>query len=101
MRPRGDEESGVAAMKRERCCGNEESGVAAMKRAASRLYHEIFFVGEVSASVLSNEIRYLPYLNLVPTEVMVPTASVLCNRIYYLVVVPTASVLCNGTRYLV
>ena len=81
--------------------GNEESGVAAMKRAASRLYHEIFLVGEVSVSVLSNEIRYLPYLNLVPTEVMVPTASVLCNGIRYLVVVPTESALCNGIRYLV
>ncbi len=67
MRPRGDEESGIGAMKREQRCGNEESGIAAMKRAASRLYHEIFFVGEVSASVLSNKIRYLPYLNLVPT----------------------------------
>ncbi len=72
-----------------------------MKRAASRLYHEIFFVGEVSASVLSNKIRYLPYLNLVPTEVMVPTASGLCNGIRYLVVVLTASVLCNGIHYLV
>ena len=56
-----------------------------MKRAVSRLYHEIFFVGEVSASVPSNEMRYLPYLNLVPTEVMVPTASVLCNGIGYIV----------------
>ena len=64
------------------------------------MYHKIFFVGGVSASVLSNEIRYLPYLNLVPTEVMVPTVSVLCNGIRYLVVVPTASVLCNGIRYL-
>ena len=65
----------------------------------------------------------MSYLNLVPTEVMVPTASVLCNGIHYLVVasvlsneirylpylnlvptevmVPTASVLCNGIRYLV
>ncbi len=65
--------------------GDEESGVAAMKRAALRMYHEIFFVGEVSASVLSNEIRYLPNLNLVPTEVMVPTASVLCIGIRYIV----------------
>ena len=72
-----------------------------MKREALQMYHKIFFVGGVSASVLSNEIRYLPYLNLVPTEVMVPTASVLCNGICYLVVVPTASVLCNGIRYLV
>ncbi len=79
VRPRGDEESGVTAMKRERRRGDEESGIVAMKRAALQLCHEIFFVGEVSASVLRYEIRYLPYLNLVPTEVMVPTASVLCN----------------------
>ena len=62
-------------MKRERRRGDEESGVTAMKRAASRLCNEIFFVGEVSASVLSNEIRYLPYLNLVPTEDLL--------RVYY------------------